>query len=97
MCLKLLAHCVRRHVILPATTPKQLTPAEVHTIKKMVTFSEYRRVATGTLALLAQRLGKVFASSSTWYWRIRFYDWRQPENRVYPIKPKVGIRAFRPN
>ncbi len=35
-------------------------------MKKMVTADEYRHVPTGTLALLAQRLGKVFASSSTW-------------------------------
>ena len=37
-----------------------------YAIKEMVTSEEYRHVPTGTLALLAQRLGKVFASASTW-------------------------------
>ena len=52
---------------------------------------------TGTLALLAQRLGKVFASPSTWYRLIREHHWRRPRQRVHPAKPKIGIRAFRPN
>ena len=63
----------------------------------MVTSDEYRHVPTGTLALLAQRLGKVFASGSTWYRLIRVYKWRRPRTRVHPAKPKVGIRAVRPN
>ncbi len=29
--------------------------------------TDYRHVPTGTLAVLAQRLGKVFASPATWY------------------------------
>ena len=36
-------------------------------IKDLVTSPEYRHVPTGTLAVLAQRLGKVWASRSTWY------------------------------
>ena len=43
----------------------------METIKEMVTSEEYRHVPTGTLAVLAQRLGKVFASSSTWYRPVR--------------------------
>ena len=45
----------------PRTSPHQLTGAEVRAVKDMVTSEEYRHVPTGTLALLAQRLGKVFA------------------------------------
>ena len=81
----------------PRSSPQQLTPAEVDTIKKMVTSDEHRHVPTGTLALLAQRLGKVFASSSTWYRLIRSHNWRRPRKRIHPAKPKVGIRAVRPN
>ena len=66
-------------------------------MKKMVTSDMYRHVPTGTLALLAQRLGKVFASSSTWYRLIRIHNWRRPRKRIHPAKPKVGIRASRPN
>ena len=81
----------------PRLSPQQLTRAEVGAIKEMVTSEEYRHVPTGTLALLAQRLGKVFASSSTWYRLIRIHNWRRPRKRLHPAKPKVGIRASRPN
>ena len=45
----------------PRTSPHQLTPDEVQTIREMVTSPEHRHVPTGTLAVLAGRLGKVFA------------------------------------
>ena len=51
----------------PRTSPHRLTPAEIRVIHDMVTSPEYRHVPTGTLAVLAQRLGKVWASPSTWY------------------------------
>jgi transposase-like protein len=63
----------------------------------MVTSGEYRHVPTGTLARLAQRLGKVFASPTTCYRLVRTHTWRRPRQRVHPAKPKVGIRAARPN
>jgi putative transposase len=81
----------------PRVSPHQLTTAEIATIKEMVISEEYRHVPTGTLALLAQRLGKVFASPSTWYRLVRLYHWRRPRKRVHPSKPKAGIRASRPN
>ena len=81
----------------PRSSPQQLTSAEVETIKEMVTSEEYRHVPTGTLALLAQRLGKVFASPTTWYRLVRYYNWRRPRGRIHPSGPKIGIRASRPN
>ena len=63
----------------------------------MVTSADYRHVPTGTLAVLAQRLGKVSASSSTWYRLVRAYGWRRPRLRVHPAKPKVGLRMTRPD
>jgi putative transposase len=62
-----------------------------------VTSDDYRHVPTGTLARLAQRIGKVFASASTWYRLVRERRWRRPRQRVHPPAPKVGIRAARPN
>ena len=50
----------------PRTSPHRLTPSEVRVIEDMVTSPEYRHVPTGTLAVLAQRLGTVWASASTW-------------------------------
>jgi putative transposase len=63
----------------------------------MVRSEQYRHVPTGTLAILAQRLGKVFASPSTWYTLIHRFGWRRPRLRVHPAKPKVGLRTTQPN
>jgi putative transposase len=81
----------------PHTSPHRLTPREVLAIKEMVTAVEYRHVPTGTLAILAQRLGKVWASPSTWYHLVRKYGWRRPRLRVHPAKPKIGLRTTRAN
>ena len=81
----------------PHMSPHRLTPAEIQTIRGMVTAVEYRHVPTGTLAILAQRLGKVWASPSTWYRLVRTYGWRRPRLRVHPAKPKVGLRTTRAN
>src|SRR2546426_1408207 len=61
----------------------------------MVTAPEYRHVPTATLAVLAQRLGKVWASPSTWYHLVQKFGWRRPRLRVHPAKPKVGRRTTR--
>ena len=79
----------------PRTSPHQLTPSEVRAIEDMVTAPEYRHVSTGTLAVLAQRLGTVWASPSTWYRLVRTFGWRRPRLRVRPAKPKIGLRTTR--
>jgi transposase InsO family protein len=79
----------------PRTSPHRLTLSEVQAIRDMVTAPEYRHVSTGTLAVLAQRLGTVCASPSTWYRLVRKYGWRRPSLRVHPAKPKVGLRTTR--
>ena len=81
----------------PRISPHQLTDSEIATIRDLVTSHEYRHVPTGTLAILAQRLGKVYASVTTWYRLVRDHQWRRPRQRVHPAKPKIGIRASRPN
>ncbi len=55
----------------PRTSPSRLTPPEVRAIQDMVTSPDHRHVPTGTLAVLAQRLGTVSASPSTWYRLVR--------------------------
>jgi putative transposase len=81
----------------PRTSPSRLTPLEVRAIEEMVTSPDYRHVPTGTLAVLAQRLGKVWASPSTWYRLVRQNGWRRPRLRVHPAKPKIGLRTMRAN
>ena len=79
----------------PRTSPHRLTRADVLAIEEMVTSPDYRHVPTGTLAVLAQRLGRVWASPSTWYRLVRQYGWRRPRLRVHPAKPKLGLRTTR--
>ena len=62
--------------VCPRTTPNQVTTDEVNTIREMVTSDRYRHVSTGVLARLAERLGQVFASPSTWYRLVRSHSWR---------------------
>jgi putative transposase len=81
----------------PRTSPHRLTRAEIQTIEDMVTAADYRHVPTGTLAVLAQRLGTVSASPSTWYRLVRQYGWRRPRLRIHPAKPKVGLRTTGPD
>ncbi|MSR48318.1 MAG: transposase [Planctomycetes bacterium] len=47
--------------------------------------------------MLAQRLGAVFASPTTWLRLVVQRGWRRPRLRVHPAQPRVGIRAQRPN
>lgn len=81
----------------PRTFPNQLTTKEILEIKDMATSDEYRHVPTGTLAVLAQRLNRVFASASSWQKLIRERGWRRPRKRIHPAKPKIGLRTTKPD
>jgi transposase InsO family protein len=79
----------------PRSSPPRLTFDEVFALREMATSSEYRHVLTGRLAVLAQRLGRVVASPSTWHRLVRERGWRRPRGRVYPAAPRDGICASR--
>ena len=81
----------------PRTSPTQLTAKEIETIREMVTSSDYRHMSVSCLAVYAQREGRVFAAPSTWSKLTREREWLRPRQRVYPAKPKIGIRASGPN
>ena len=81
----------------PKTQPTRVCAEEVKTIHDMATSEDYRHLPISRLALLAQRLGKVFASAATWGKLIRERGWRRPRQRVYPAKAKVGVRAQKPD
>ncbi len=80
----------------PRVFPTRLTPDEIENMRKMVENDDHRHMSLRALALHAQRIGKVFASPSTWYRLVRKAGWRRPRNRIYPAKPKIGIRAKAP-
>jgi putative transposase len=77
----------------PRTRPHQLTSDELRVVKELATSDDYRHVPTGTLAILAQRLGKVFASSATWYRVVRRHRLRRPRRRVHPSKAEGGDQS----
>ncbi len=80
----------------PRVVPTRLTPKEVASMQEMVEGEGHSHMSLRGLALHAQRIGKVFVSPSTWYRFVRISGWRRPRNRVYPAKPKIGIRAKAP-
>ncbi len=81
----------------PGASPHGLTPREIATIRDMVTDPSNRHVPTGRLAILAQRLGRVFASPTTWYRLVSKFGWRRPRLRIHPAKPTSGTRAVAPD
>lgn len=81
----------------PRTMPSRLAATEIAAVKEMVLAPEFRHMPLRTLRLYAQRIGKVFASASTWARLIRDRGWRRPRLRVHPAKPTVGLRATAPN
>jgi hypothetical protein len=80
----------------PRAVPTRLTCSEVEAVQEMVESDDHRHMPLRALALHAQRIGKVIASPSTWYRLVKKSGWRRPRNRVYPAKPKIGIRAQAP-
>ena len=80
----------------PRVVPTRLTPDEVENMRTRVESGDHRHMSLRALALHAQRIGKVLASPSTWYRLVRTEGWRRPRIRVYPAKPKIGIRAKAP-
>jgi hypothetical protein len=81
----------------PRSMVQRLTYSEVATIGDMVQSSEHRHMSIRSLALHAQRVGKVFAHPATWSKLIRARGWGRRRLRMYPAKPKVGLRTQAPN
>ncbi len=81
----------------PKSFPSQLTREEVSTMRDFVESETYRHIAVQNLALYARRLGKLFASASTWHKMIRERGWRRPRKRMHPAKSKEGLRAKHPD
>ena len=81
----------------PRSSPQQLSLCEVAAIKEMVLDPALRHLPLRSLSLHAQRIGRVFASVSTWARLIRQRRWLRPRHRVYPDKPTLGVRATKPN
>jgi hypothetical protein len=55
----------------PRIVPTKLTRREVEVVQEMVENTDHRHMSIRALALHAQRIGRVFASASTWYRLVR--------------------------
>ena len=80
----------------PKSSPTPSTGGEIAAVRQMATSPDLRHVSTGGLAVLAQRMGSVFASATTWCRLVRERGWRRPRLCIHPAQPKVGIRATKP-
>ena len=81
----------------PKTKPTQMTVKEVSKIKEMVTSKKYSHFTIRALSFYAKKIGAVFASAATWSKLVKLNKWRRPRKRLYPEKPRVGVRAVEPN
>ena len=80
----------------PRITPTRLSALEVLSIKRLKGSRELTHLSTLSLSWLAKKTGEVFASPSTWSRVIRDLGLKKNRVRIYPPKPKLGIRALRP-
>jgi len=81
----------------PKSNSTGLTFDEIRKIGDLVTSPLHIYFSIKSLALYAMRQGVVFASSSTWGKLIQERGWIRPKKRLYPDKPKIGLRADKPN
>ncbi len=80
----------------PRVSPTKLTTAEVAKIKSLYTSSDFAHYSMMSLSWLAKKTGEVMASASTWSRVVRQYGLSRNQIRIYPSRPKVGIRASAP-
>ncbi len=80
----------------PRSVQTRLTLDERHAIREMVESDMYKHLSIRSLSLLAQRMGRVLAAYGTWCRLTRAHGWQRPRRRLYPAKPKIGVRAQRP-
>ena len=70
--------------------------AEVNKIRDLFTSADYAHYSMSSLSWLAKKTGDVVASLSTWSRIIRQLGLKRSRIRIYPPRPKVGIRASGP-
>ena len=80
----------------PRSSPQKLLSADIAKIKEFVTSARYAHFSIQALATYAKRARDVFASPSTWHRIISTLDLVRPRKRIYPARPKIGIRADAP-
>jgi transposase InsO family protein len=80
----------------PRVTPTKLTAKEHMTLRGYASDPKLAHLSTSALSLLAKRKSELFASATTWCRIVREKKLRPLRRRVYPAKPKMGVRAKLP-
>ena len=80
----------------PRVSPTKLTTGEITQIKDLYTSKDFAHYSVLSLSWLGKKSGQIIASASTWSRVIRELGLKRNRVRVYPPKPKVGIRASAP-
>ena len=80
----------------PRVSPTKLTSSEVSKIRDLYTSSDFAHFSMQSLSWLAKKTGDVMASASTWSRVVRQLGLKRNRMRIYPPKPKLGIRASAP-
>ena len=73
------------------------TPAESNKINFLLSDPRFFHFSISSLAIYAKRQIIVHASSATWRRLAKLWRIRRERKRIYPAKPKIGIRAARPD
>ena len=80
----------------PRVSPTQMIRSEIRRIQDLYTSKDFSHYSIQALSWLRKRTGEVMASPSTWSRVIRELDLKRNRIRIYPAKPKIGIRASAP-
>ncbi len=80
----------------PRVSPSQLTSKETNKIKELYLSTDLAHFSMTSLSWLGKKTGDIVASISTWSRVIRQLGLKRNRIRIYPEKPKIGIRASRP-
>ena len=75
----------------------KMTPTESNKINSLLSDPRFFHFSISSLAIYAKRQNLVHASSATWRRLAKLWRIRRERKRIYPAKPKIGIRAARPN
>lgn len=81
----------------PLTSPTRLTAREISVMHELFLSPKYLHMPVKALCIFARRTGQLFASPGTWYRVINERGWGRPRVRLYPERPKLGVRASLPN
>jgi putative transposase len=80
----------------PRDSPTQLIRSEIKKIQDLYPSKDLSHYSIQALSWLGKKTGEVMASPSTWSRVIRELGLKKNRTRIYPPKPKVGIRTSTP-